>query len=129
MDITTLRRNLSGYKAQAQLVGAEFNKAVQARKLDATSKTGIKNAIMGSLGTDISESAVKVEKLKRQPMKQEEATVILQINEGVNADAVYLNEVLDWNLELLESMANSTQSIELNRAILLPTIYTTYMSR
>ena len=128
MDITTLRRNLSGYKSQAQLVGAEFNKAVQARKLDATAKTGIKNAIMGSLGTDISESAVKVEKLKRQPMKPEEATVILQINEGVNADATYLNEVLDWNLELLESMANSTQAIELNRAILLPTIYTTYMS-
>lgn len=128
MDVTTLRRNLGGYSAQAKLAGAEFDKAVRARKLDATSKSGIKNAILGELNTDISESAVRVEKLKRKPMSESEATVILQVNEGINGDATYLNEVLDWNLELLESMMNSTQTIELNRAILLPTIYTTYMS-
>ena len=48
MDTNTLRRSLEPYKAQAQLVGAEFSKAVQARKLDSKSKTAIKNTIMGA---------------------------------------------------------------------------------
>ena len=64
MDVTMLRRNLEPYAAQAKLVGIELNKAITARSLG-TGKAKIKNTIMGVLNTDIAESAVDVEKLKR----------------------------------------------------------------
>ncbi len=121
-----LRDSIRGYQAAGKNAGKELKKVWGSTLFDPVSKENVKNALLGNLPTDISESA-KVAATLRSEGDSTKAHILYK-NEQINESGIYLNNLIDNHLDMLESMANTSGALELNRAVVLPTLMTTYLS-
>lgn len=120
-----LRESIAGYQATGKHAGKELQK-VWGTKFNPTIKENLKNALVGNTPTDISESA-KVAATLRSEGDSSKAHILYK-NEQMLEAGKYLDNLFTQHIDLLESMANSTGALELNRAVVLPTLMTTYLS-